>query len=125
MTIPVINAVWLEEFISWNFATFGPGRRTEGTIDHIRKELIEIETNPTDPKEWADIVLLALNGMARLDLSPEQIIKIIVAKQACNFIRRWPDWRHADPLKAVEHIREADTFNPFGSGPVPIAPRED
>ncbi|MEE9923105.1 MAG: DUF550 domain-containing protein [Brucella anthropi] len=125
MTTPIINAVWLEEFISWNFATFGPGRRTEGTIDHIRKELIEIETNPTDPKEWADIVLLALNGMARLDLSPEQIIKIIIAKQAATSFAGGRTEKR-DPLKAVEHIREADTFNPFGPDQFRTpAPRED
>ncbi|MEN5277006.1 dATP/dGTP pyrophosphohydrolase domain-containing protein [Brucella sp. TWI432] len=102
----VIDASWIASFIEWNFATFGPGRRTEGTIDHIRKELEEIETDPADPKEWADIILLAINGLARLGLTPDEIIQTIVAKQLRNTKRTWPSWQTADPKKAVEHIRE-------------------
>jgi hypothetical protein len=44
--------------------TFGPGERTIGVLDHIRKELREIETDPTDLEEWIDVVLLALRGVA-------------------------------------------------------------
>lgn len=32
--------------------TFGPGPRTKGICDHIRKELLEIEASPTDVAEW-------------------------------------------------------------------------
>ncbi len=108
----VIDAGWIASFIEWNFATFGPGRRTEGTVDHIRKELVEIEADPADPKEWADIILLAINGLARLGLTPDEIIQTIVAKQLRNTKRTWPSWQTADPKKAVEHIRE----NHFSDG---------
>ena len=32
--------------------TFGPGNRTAGVLDHIRKELVEIEQAPDDLEEW-------------------------------------------------------------------------
>lgn len=35
---------------------FGPGQRTAGVIDHIRKELIEVEQAPRDLKEWIEMV---------------------------------------------------------------------
>lgn len=125
MSKVAIDATWLAAFIRWNLATFGPGRRTEGTIDHIREELREIEADPTDPKEWADIILLAFNGLARIGLTPDEIIQVIISKQAENLERLWPDWRSVDPNKAVGHIKEVDAFNPYGSGPVPVGPRED
>lgn len=39
--------------------TFGPGDRHKGIIDHIRKELVEIEQAPGDIKEWIDVIILA------------------------------------------------------------------
>jgi hypothetical protein len=32
--------------------TFGPGSRTSGVLDHICKELREIEAKPHDLSEW-------------------------------------------------------------------------
>ncbi len=85
--------------------TFGPGTRTAGVIDHIRKELNEIEAKPDDVSEWADVILLALDGAWRAGFSPEHIARAIAAKQAKNEARTWPDWRDADPGKAIEHVR--------------------
>ena len=90
--------------------TFGPGRRTSGVLDHIRKELREIEAAPLDGSEWADVVILALDGFWRAGYSPEQIISALVAKQAKNEARAWPDWRTADPNKAIEHDRALDAI---------------
>jgi hypothetical protein len=88
--------------------TFGPGARTAGVIDHIRKELCEIEAEPEDASEWADVVILALDGFWRAGYTPEQIIAAIVAKQTKNEGRNWPDWRTAAPGKAIEHDRSSD-----------------
>lgn len=85
--------------------TFGPGARTKGVLDHIRKELNEIEADPTDISEWIDVVLLALDGAWRHGFTPEQIADALAAKQAKNEARTWPDWRTADPTKAIEHVR--------------------
>jgi len=87
--------------------TFGPGPRSTGVIDHIRKELREIEINPGDLEEWIDVVLLALDGAWRAGYTPEQIAAALAAKQVKNENRQWPDWRTADPAKAIEHTREA------------------
>ena len=86
--------------------TFGPGARTKGVIDHIRKELTEIEADPADIMEWVDVVILAFDGAWRAGWEPEAIVKAIVAKQERNEQRGWPDWRTSDPDKAIEHIRE-------------------
>ena len=51
---------------------FGPGPRPAGVIDHIRKELIEIEAAPDDLKEWIDVVTLALDGAWRAGHRPDE-----------------------------------------------------
>jgi hypothetical protein len=90
---------------AWSEQTFGPGDRSKGVSDHIRKELDEIAAKPDDLEEWIDIVILALDGAWRAGNEPHQIIAALVAKQTKNEARQWPDWRTADPDKAVEHIR--------------------
>lgn len=92
---------------AWSEKTFGPGPRTKGVIDHIRKELLEIEADPGDLKEWIDVVILALDGAWRSGAKPAEIIAGIVAKQTKNEGRVWTDWRTADPDKAIEHVRDA------------------
>ena len=91
---------------AWSRTTFGPGARTAGVIDHIRKELDEIEAAPTDIGEWSDVILLALDGAWRAGYEPGEIATAIALKQAKNEARSWPDWRHADPDKAIEHVGE-------------------
>ncbi|WP_074850595.1 dATP/dGTP pyrophosphohydrolase domain-containing protein [Tsukamurella tyrosinosolvens] len=106
---------------AWNLETFGPGARTEGIFDHIRKELKEILGDPTDITEWSDLLLLALNGAMRAGHEPQQIIDAIKAKQAINEQRTWPDWRTQDPNKAIEHVRLVD--EPVNEPDTPAADR--
>lgn len=87
-------------------ATFGPGRRTEGVVDHIRKELIEVLEAPDDLKEWVDVIILAFDGAWRTGAGSQEIIDAIKAKQSKNEARQWPDWRTASPGQAIEHIRD-------------------
>ena len=104
--------------MAFSHATFGPGERTAGVIDHIRKELVEVETANGDSSEWVDVVILALDGLTRRLAfcnggrnNPESVAEMacgmIRGKQARNEARTWPDWRTADPNKAIEHDREA------------------
>lgn len=98
---------------AFSLRTFGPGDRTDGVCDHIRKELTEVQDDagaglPT-LSEWVDVVILALDGAWRSGATPEQIVRAIETKQAKNEGRKWPDWRTADPTKAIEHDRTADT----------------
>jgi hypothetical protein len=93
-------------------ATFGPGARTVGVVDHIRKELREIEAAPLDLEEWIDVILLAFDGAWRAadalgvprERGPAVIVETIMLKQLKNEFRDWPDWRTANPDKAIEHI---------------------
>jgi hypothetical protein len=93
---------------AFSLKTFGPGARTIGVCDHIRKELIEVESDPLDLNEWVDVVILALDGAWRCGGTPDGIINAIVAKQTKNEGRNWPDWRTADPTKAIEHDRSGE-----------------
>lgn len=86
--------------------TFGPGTRAKGLIDHIRKELVEIEQEPSDLKEWIDVVTLAFDGAWRAGFSPEQIIEQLNATLTRNEARQWPDWRTQSFDRAIEHVRK-------------------
>lgn len=90
---------------------FGPGARIDGIIDHITKELIEVGNSNGELAEWVDVVLLGLDGAWRSGATPEQIAEAIAAKQRKNESRKWPDWRTAEPGKALEHDRSADGMN--------------
>jgi hypothetical protein len=103
----------------FSLKTFSPGCRTAGVIDHIRKELREIEENPNDLSEWVDVILLALGGAWRHGHEPEQIAWAIEAKQDRNEKRQWPDWRTQPTDRAIEHVRIAPT--PPAPEPPPTA----
>lgn len=108
-------------------ATFGPGPRTDGVIDHIESEIEEIQDAPTAQdrsKEWTDVAILGLDGLLRAcraemeDLHPnkpvtndmvaKQALRRIVEKQALNELRDWPDWRTVPTDRAIEHVRRSD-----------------
>jgi hypothetical protein len=113
--------------MAFSHATFGPGTRTEGVIDHIRKELEEVAASGGSAHEWVDVVILALDGLTRelafgqsiaagtyinarkLPTSvAEQACDLILDKQARNEGRNWPDWRTVDAGKAIEHDRTGE-----------------
>jgi len=101
---PFDFVAWLTRQREFSLKTFGPGLRTKGMIDHIRKELDEIEADPTDLMEWADVAILALDGAWRAGWSPEEIAGALRAKLEKNQSRKWPDWRTSEPDKAISHI---------------------
>lgn len=87
----------------WSLKTFGPGTRTEGIVEHIRKELEEILKKPYDPLEWIDVLILALDGYWRHGHPPSMIMRHLREKQEINFKREWPkDRGQGEP---IEHIR--------------------
>jgi hypothetical protein len=95
---------YLERQREWSERTFGTGRRTKGVIEHIRRELLEIEAEPGKLEEWVDVVILALDGARRAGHSAEAVIGMLCAKQAVNFKRKYPEPVSEDI--PVEHIRE-------------------
>lgn len=103
--------------MAFSHATFGPGERTGGVIDHIRKELVEVEDAHGESAEWVDVIILALDGLTRrlAYCNGERRDPVLVAELACNMIegkqtrneaRDWPDWRTAEHGKAIEHVRQ-------------------
>ena len=107
---PCIDVEHIDRQITFSRNTFGPGERRAGVIDHLRKELVEIEEAGADDvlNEWVDVIILAFDGAWRSGATSHQIIAGIKAKQAKNEAREWPDWRTADPTKAIEHVRGTD-----------------
>lgn len=109
-------AAHLTRQMVWSRATFGPGARTNGVLDHITKEIAEVRAGNGDSAEWVDLVILSLDGLTRQLWAasdykkPAQeiaatAVNMIVGKQSRNEVRNWPDWRTADPNKAIEHDR--------------------
>ncbi len=104
--------------MAFSHATYGPGKRMEGVLDHMAKEIEEVRESGGDPSEWVDLVMLALDGLTRqLAFSPDDnkrclhpeliaidVCRRIVEKQSTNEGREWPDWRTADPNKGIQHI---------------------
>lgn len=103
----------LERQANWSNEVFGPGNRREGLIDHITKELKEIQEGEGDPNEWIDIVILAFDGLLRElrcnGMSSEYAARfacsLLTEKQTKNEKRSWPNWRTATPGKAIEHVK--------------------
>lgn len=112
MTQPLHTVTWIgfRDFIdaraAWSRQTFGPGDRHRGLIEHIRRELLEIERDPTDLEEWIDVINLALDGASRCcHASSMDVAKMLIAKHEKNMARTWPDWRTLSPDEPAEHVR--------------------
>lgn len=88
----------------WSTQAFGPGFRG-GVIDHIKKEIKEVEEAPYDIEEWIDLVILAFDGAWRAGATPEEIVAVLQGKYKKNRERSWPDWRTLPKDKAIEHHR--------------------
>lgn len=101
----IIDAAHIERQRAWSRETFGPGTRLQGVLDHIHRELDEVEESPGDVEEWADLVILAFDGAWRSGHEPQQIIDAVLAKQAKNEAREWPDWTTQPYDRAIEHLR--------------------
>jgi hypothetical protein len=91
--------------IVFSAKTFGPGSRLRGILDHVQKELKEIEAEPSSLEEWIDLIILGLDGVWRAGFTPEEICAALEAKQLKNEGRKWPDWRDCNAEEAIEHIR--------------------
>lgn len=89
----------------WSDETFGPGARTEGVLKHIEKEIAEVRKAPDDLSEWADLLILVLDGATRRGYSGQQVLEAYFRKMNENRLRRWPDWRQFSEDEPIEHIR--------------------
>lgn len=91
----------------WSIKTFGPGYSQQRVLDHMKKEIAEVESASESEKldEWVDLILLAFDGAWRSGAGVSEICDAIQRKQLINESRQWPDWRLADTDKAIEHVR--------------------
>ncbi len=105
---PETIQTYYERQIEWSRETFGPALRTKGVLDHIRKELGEIEQEPHDLSEWVDVVILAMDGFWRHGGKAADLLPALLAKQKKNMARTWPDWRTMGEDRAIEHDRSKD-----------------
>jgi len=99
---------YLRRHLEWGHAMFGTpadGRGPLGPLDHLKKEIKEIEESPNDLEEWIDAIILSIDGFLRAGGKITMVLPLLFAKQAKNGLRDWPDWRKADPNKAIEHVR--------------------
>jgi len=105
-----IDAVHLERQRDWSLDTFGP-KRGMGVLDHIRKELVEIEDamgTPEELGEWVDAIILSLDGAWRSGANPQEILNAVLLKQVRNEARTWPDWRTQPANVAIEHVHDGN-----------------
>lgn len=107
-------ARFVEDLSKWSLDTFGPGPRAAAILDHLGKELAEIEASPGSVEEWIDVTMLALDGAVRSGASARQVVAALVTKLRVNHSRSWPDWRTAPPGRAIEHIRREVGAAPEG-----------
>lgn len=96
---------YARELASWAEQTFGPGPRTEQVVDHMKKEIVEVLAKPRDPTEWADVIMLAIDGALRMGIKASELRRALVEKLQVNRVRSWPDWRTMPEGRAVEHVR--------------------
>ena len=101
------------EIKAWSLATFGPGRRTTGLLEHIRRELDEVAEAPDDLVEWVDVVLLAFDGYWRHGGTPEGFIDLVRYKFGVNQARKWgPPAPEDQPNAHVKETPPAPALNP-------------
>jgi hypothetical protein len=77
-----------DEKSRWSLKTFGPGKRTRGLVEHIRRELDEILANPDDLTEPVDVILLAMDLYARA--GGKSLLEDLRKKHNINTWRTWP-----------------------------------
>ena len=101
---PTIESYFARQ-IEWSRRTFGEGKRTNGILQHIGKEVVEVAITPDDRFEWLDVAILAMDGYWRNGGgTAETLMPDLQAKQQKNFARKWPPPKPED--EATEHIRE-------------------
>jgi len=122
-----------EKHCLWSKKTFGPteNRSIDGVIEHIRKELDEVQEaakelteNQSSPVgsfsgaverqkltsqftlEVADIIILAMELAHVMGVGASHMCAMLTKKQDVNSMREWPDIDDQEPGKPIEHVRK-------------------
>ena len=80
--------------VKWSRETFKDSTM-ESNLAHLRDEIDEIEQNPDDIEEWADVILLYMNGASLAGHTMDDILEAAYKKYEKNINRKWgiPDDR--------------------------------
>lgn len=101
---------FLADLMAWQDETFGRRQTLRGVLDHVVKEIEqEIRPDPTNLDEWLGLMNLSVSAQRLAGATPEQMVEAWQLLLAELKARRWPDWRTADPDRAIEHDRSADS----------------
>ncbi len=87
------------EMTDWAEKTF-PQRTNHSILTHIRRELVEIELDPDDIEEWADVLLLFMHGLRERNIAWSLLEEYVYSKFAKNKERKW---KAPDEHGVVEH----------------------
>lgn len=86
---PFDLARFYDEKAAWSQKTFGASSYS-GVLKHLAKEIVEVTAKPSDLEEWADVVLLALDGASRhAGATGAEFVAALQAKQQKNLARKW------------------------------------
>lgn len=88
----------------WSQETFGADtdRDWTGPLAHMKKEISEVEEQPFDREEWADLLLLLLDAARRAGFNATGLVMAAEYKLSINKNRTWSA-PNADG--SVEHER--------------------
>lgn len=96
----------IERIFAVQSAKFGDRQtRTDGVVAHIHKEADEAKAHPGDLVEWADIILLAIDGYRRNGGKADELLPLLAKKIAIVEAREYPDPYATPDDVALEHDR--------------------
>jgi hypothetical protein len=93
------------KFKAWSIKIFGTDKTALSITNHIREELLEVEEDPYDLVEWADVILMGIDGFVRHGGCPEDLLDIMIAKFEIVQERKYPDIKDQVKDKPINHIR--------------------
>lgn len=96
---------FLRDLMEFQHEAFGDRQTIEGVISHVDEEVVEIKADPTDRKEWLDLMTLGVSAFRRLGDTPESLAEAWRGRLEVLKGRTYPDWRTADPDKHINHVR--------------------
>lgn len=99
--VPTLDSI-IREVNEWQAATF-PRATPASVVEHLRREVDELVKDPADVMELADVVFLAVGLAYELDLTVDDLARVVAEKLAIN---RQRVWQEPDDQGVVEHVRE-------------------
>lgn len=89
----------LAEVVAWQAETF-PVATSRSRVEHLRREVLELVEDPSDPEEMADVLMLLAGLAAGEGVDLHAALRTKLEK---NRARQWGE---PDEHGVVEHVRE-------------------